>query len=64
MISAHAVKGEIFAIIMQSEYLLILAFLAMDRVEIITRISGGNVVVNFVRDHLLSMFIKKLDVLW
>ena len=63
MISADAVRGQIFTIFMQSEYFLIFALLAMDRVEINTRISGGIVVVNFVRD-LLSMFMKKLFVSW
>ena len=46
---------------MQPEYLLILALLAMDGMQIVTRFSGGNVVVNLI-GNLLSMFIKKLDV--
>ena len=48
---------------MQSKYLLILAFLAMNGIKIVTRVSRGIIMVNFVR-NLVSMFVKKLDISW
>ena len=43
---------------MQSEYLLIRALLAMNRIEIVTRISCGTFVVNFVRYSVVHFHQK------